>query len=177
LSAPTHSSISAELRAREQRLIEAIGRLRRGRDVNRLYDDSLTIGQRLADAAAAAIGSWRFIIIQSCVLTAWIVLNATEVIFRPWDPYPFILLNLALSFQAAYSAPIIMMSQNRQAARDRMQAELDLQTDLKAEALIEELHGSLDDLRLQKWDELLGIQQRQIEMLQQALARLGRSTV
>jgi uncharacterized membrane protein len=176
LSAPTHSSIAAELRAREQRLIETVARLRRGRDVNKLYDDSLTFGQRLADAVAATMGSWRFIVIQSCVLAAWIALNVTEIIFRPWDPYPFILLNLALSFQAAYSAPIIMMSQNRQAARDRLQAELDLKTDLKAEALIEELHGSVDDLRLQKWAELLQIQERQIQMLQQALTQLDRST-
>src|SRR5262249_46250648 len=94
------------------------------------------------------------------------------LITHAWDPYPFILLNLALSFQAAYAAPIIMMSQNRQAAKDRMQAELDLVTNLKAESLIEELHGSIDELRLHKWAELLRMQREQIEMLKDVLLRI-----
>jgi uncharacterized membrane protein len=165
------SAFARELRAREHRIIEAITRRRVERDPNQLYEQSLTTGQRIADAVAKAMGSWRFIIIQSVLLAAWIVLNVFEVIFRPWDPYPFILLNLMLSFQAAYSAPIIMMSQNRQAAKDRLQSQLDLDTDLKAEMLIEELHGSLDDLRLQKWADLLHMQERQIEMLERMLAR------
>jgi uncharacterized membrane protein len=86
------------------------------------------------------------------------------------------LLNLMLSFQAAYAAPIIMMSQNRQAAKDRLQTELDLNTDLKAELLIEELHGSVDELRLQKWTELIEIQGRQIEMLQRVIQRIDGAT-
>jgi uncharacterized membrane protein len=153
-------------------VIERIRKSRAERDPNKLYADSLTFGQRLADGVAATMGSWRFIIIQSVILVVWIVLNAAELIFRPWDPYPFILLNLMLSFQAAYSAPIIMMSQNRQSAKDRVQAELDLTTDLKAEALIEELHGSMDDLRMQKWADLLHIQQEQIELLQSVVKQL-----
>ena len=164
------------LREREQRIVSAIAARRAQRDPNKLYDDSLTFGQRIADGVAATMGSWRFIIVQSVLLALWIVLNITELIFHAWDPYPFILLNLALSFQAAYAAPIIMMSQNRQAAKDRMQAELDLNTNLKAETLIEELHGSVDDLRLDKWAELLEIQERQIEMLQRVIQRLEGST-
>jgi uncharacterized membrane protein len=160
------------LRDREQRIVAAIAAQRAQRDPNKLYDDSLTLGQRIADGVAATMGSWRFIIIQSALLAIWLVLNITELIFRAWDPYPFILLNLALSFQAAYAAPIIMMSQNRQSAKDRLQAEQDLNTDLKAELLIEELHGSVDELRLEKWVELLKIQEHQIALLQRVIQRL-----
>jgi uncharacterized membrane protein len=162
----------AAIRARELAVVERIRNRRAERDPNKVYADSLTYGQRLADSVAATMGSWRFIIIQSVILVIWIVLNITELIFRPWDPYPFILLNLMLSFQAAYSAPIIMMSQNRQSAKDRIQAELDLTTDLKAEALIEELHGSMDDLRMEKWADLLHIQQEQIQLLQSVVKQL-----
>ena len=164
------------LRALEQRVAAAIERKRAGRNVNQLHDESQTFGQRLADGVAALVGSWRFIIIQSAALAVWITLNITQLIWRPWDPYPFILLNLVLSFQAAYSSPIIMMSQNRQATKDRLAAELDLQTDLKAEALIEEVHGRVEELRLQQWKELLAIQQRQIDLLQTMVQRLDQQT-
>src|SRR5439155_16859552 len=100
------------LRDRERRILAAIAARRDQRHPNKMYDASLTLGQRIADGVAATMGSWRFIIVQSLLLAIWIVLNVTELIFRAWDPYPFILLNLALSFQAAYAAPIIMMSQN-----------------------------------------------------------------
>ncbi len=153
-----------ELVTLEQRLVARIREKRAKRDVNRLHDESLTIGQRIADGVASTMGSWRFIIIQSIILLIWIVLNVVAVV-QQWDPYPFILLNLALSFQAAYAAPIIMMSQNRQEARDRMRAELDLETDLKAETLIEELHGNVEELRITRWAQLLEIQQHQVEML------------
>ena len=106
----------------------------------------LTAGQRIADAVAATMGSWRFIIIQSTILLLWIGLNVTAYIGR-WDPYPFILLNLALSFQAAYAAPFIMMSQNRQQDVDRKQAAADYQVNIKAELEIELLHQKLDELR------------------------------
>ena len=92
------------------------------------------------------MGSWKFIIIQSTILLFWIILNATAYI-RHWDPYPFILLNLALSFQAAYAAPFIMMSQNRQQDIDRKQAENDYQINIKAELEIELLHQKIDDFR------------------------------
>ena len=92
------------------------------------------------------MGSWTFIIIQSTILLFWIVLNITAYVQR-WDPYPFILLNLALSFQAAYAAPFIMMSQNRQQDIDRKQAENDYQINIKAELEIESLHQKFDQLR------------------------------
>jgi uncharacterized membrane protein len=109
-------------------------------------EDRLTVGQRIADTVAATMGSWRFIIIQTTILVFWIGLNVTAYIQR-WDPYPFILLNLALSFQAAYAAPFIMMSQNRQQDVDRKQAEADYQVNIKAELEIELLHQKLDELR------------------------------
>jgi uncharacterized membrane protein len=108
--------------------------------------DSLTLGQRVADRVAATMGSWPFIIVQSAILFLWIVLNVTAFI-QKWDPYPFILLNLALSFQAAYAAPFIMMSQNRQQDIDRKEAESDHQINVKAELEIELLHQKIDQLR------------------------------
>jgi len=172
-AAEQHANAMAEhLRAIEGRIVAAIHHKRATRDVNKLHDESLTLGQRIADGVAATMGSWPFIISQSVILAAWIALNISELIWRAWDPYPFILLNLMLSFQAAYAAPFIMMSQNRQATKDRLQAELDLQTDLKAETLIEELHGNVETLRIQQWRELLTIQQSQIDLLQNMLKRL-----
>jgi uncharacterized membrane protein len=106
----------------------------------------LTLGQHIADIVAASMGSWNFIIIQSLILLVWIVLNVTAFV-EQWDPYPFILLNLALSFQAAYAAPFIMMSQNRQQDIDRQAAEHDHQINIKAELEIELLHQKLDQLR------------------------------
>jgi uncharacterized membrane protein len=105
-----------------------------------------TLGQRIADRVAATMGSWSFIIIQSVLLAVWIVLNVTAFI-RKWDPYPFILLNLALSFQAAYAAPFIMMAQNRQQDIDRKEAENDYKINIKAELEIELLHQKIDELR------------------------------
>ncbi|WP_246649053.1 DUF1003 domain-containing protein [Bradyrhizobium canariense] len=105
-----------------------------------------TPGQRIADAVAAVMGSWNFIIVQSAILFVWITANLVGAI-RGWDPYPFILLNLALSFQAAYAAPIIMMSQNRQQDIDRRAAENDYRINVKAELEIELLHEKIDQLR------------------------------
>jgi uncharacterized membrane protein len=105
-----------------------------------------TRGQQIADFVASTMGSWRFIIIQTTILFFWIVLNITAYIQR-WDPYPFILLNLALSFQAAYAAPFIMMSQNRQQDVDRKKAEADFHINIKAELEIELLHQKIDELR------------------------------
>jgi uncharacterized membrane protein len=102
------------------------------KNVNELLVGHLTTGERVADAFAATMGSWTFIIVQSVILGVWISLNGLAWI-NHWDPYPFILLNLVLSFQAAYAAPIIMMSQNRQAAKDRLMAEQDYEVNTKAE--------------------------------------------
>lgn len=115
-----------------------------------------TLGERTADRITRIIGSWTFIIAQSCILALWIAINILAWI-ESWDPYPFILLNLALSFQAAYAAPIIMMSQNRAAARDRRKAELDLATDRKAEREIVEIQEYLRKLERNKIDKILKI--------------------
>jgi uncharacterized membrane protein len=101
-------------------------------EIQREADSSRTFGERFADGVAATVGSWPFIIGQSIVLLAWIALNLVGWFYQ-WDPYPFILLNLVLSFQAAYASPIIMMSQNRQANLDKRRNELDLQINLLAE--------------------------------------------
>ena len=118
-----------------------------------------TRGAVIADWVAKTVGSWRFIIIQSVVLGVWIVLNLIAIIDH-WDPYPFILLNLVLSFQAAYAAPIIMMSQNRQSEIDRRHAEHDYRINVKAELEIELLHQKIDALREQEILKLIEIIER-----------------
>jgi len=128
-----------------------------------------TPGEKIADWVAATMGSWNFILIQSALLIVWIVLNVTAFI-RHWDPYPFILLNLALSFQAAYAAPFIMMSQNRQSTIDRMAAETDYSINAKAELEIELLHQKLDLLRETEVSELIQIIRRLEERLPEAPA-------
>lgn len=125
-----------------------------------------TTGERLADRVAATVGSWRFIIIQSILLALWITLNLIAWV-QHWDPYPFILLNLALSFQAAYSAPIIMMSQNRQSDLDRADMRQDCEVNLKAEIEIELLHDKLNLLRDRYIPEILAQLQRIEERLEQ----------
>jgi len=141
-------TLSHEIHEMEQRLLNDLRILRR---TQRVHDpkppaDELTLGQRIADRVAATMGSWTFIIIQSAILAVWIALNITAIV-QKWDPYPFILLNLALSFQAAYAAPFIMMSQNRQQDIDRKEAESDHKINIKAELEIELLHQKIDQLR------------------------------
>jgi uncharacterized membrane protein len=104
------------------------------------------LGERVADSVASTVGSWHFIIIQSVLLGMWICANVFGWVAKPWDPYPFILLNLALSFQAAYTAPILMMSQNRQSDIDRKNEALDYDINIKAELEIELLHQKIDAL-------------------------------
>ena len=140
-------NIKTELHETEHRLLAELRVLRRGlRGRGGTSAAQLTAGQKIADTVAATMGSWRFIIIQSAILLVWIALNVTAYV-KQWDPYPFILLNLALSFQAAYAAPFIMMSQNRQQDIDRKQAENDYQINVKAELEIELLHQKIDQLR------------------------------
>jgi uncharacterized membrane protein len=115
------------------------------RNVNAIFQDQLTLGQRTADWVANMMGSWAFIIIQSVILMSWVILNIVAWV-QHWDPYPFILMNLILSMQAAYAAPIIMMSQNRQAARDRLEAHNDYLINQKAE---EEVRAILNHLAAQ----------------------------
>ena len=125
--------------------LRALRRRKRATDEGR-PEFELTLGQRIADNVAAMMGSWSFIIVQTTILAIWIVLNVTAYV-QKWDPYPFILLNLALSFQAAYAAPFIMMSQNRQQDIDRKAADNDRQVNIKAELEIELLHQKIDELR------------------------------
>src|SRR5260370_32082547 len=113
------------------------------KNINEIQAEKMTTGQRVADKLATVMGSWAFIIIQSIILTFWISLNVIAYI-NHWDPYPFILLNLALSFQAAYAAPIIMMSQNRQAAKDRLMAEQDYVVNIKAEEEVKSIMAHLE---------------------------------
>jgi uncharacterized membrane protein len=112
-------------------------------NINQIDAEKLTTGQRIADRLAAVMGSWPFIIVQSIILAIWISLNVVGYV-NHWDPYPFILLNLALSFQAAYAAPIIMMSQNRQAAKDRLMAEQDYDVNCKAEDELKSIMSHLE---------------------------------
>jgi len=127
----------------------------------------LSLGDRVSDRVAMVVGSWNFILIQSFLLVLWLVLNLTAWVYH-WDPYPFILLNLVLSFQAAFTAPIIMMSQNRQSSVDRQQAEHDYQINIKAELEIELLHQKITSLQEKEIATLLQLVQAQ----QQQLARL-----
>jgi uncharacterized membrane protein len=117
------------------------------RNVNEMDEERMTLGQRVADKVADTIGSWPFIITQTVILTIWIILNVTAWI-NHWDVYPFILLNLMLSFQAAYSGPVIMMSQNRQSAKDRLAAEIDHDVNTKAELEINNLIRRMDELEI-----------------------------
>lgn len=147
-----------------------ISRGRIARNVVHEFEEQLTVGQQVADRFAQIIGSWRFIIIQSVLLAVWITLNITAYIYH-WDPYPFILLNLAMSFQAAYAAPILMMSQNRQAEKDQLQAKNDYEVNLKAELEIMQLHEKFNELRDSLWVDLMRLQQQQTVMLEQLVSR------
>lgn len=133
-------------------------------------EKTLTLGEKAADRVAGAVGSWRFILWQSGVLLVWVALNVVGWI-EAWDPYPFILLNLFLSMQAAYTAPMLMMSQNRQAQLDRIRAEHDYQINLKAEAEIRHVLLNLEAQNL----ALLELQTHMLRLLQerQSTARDG----
>ena len=121
-----------------------------------IHEKSLSVGDRLADSVANGMGSWRFIIIQSVFVLVWMALNVIGFIYH-WDPYPFILLNLIFSTQAAYAAPIIMMSQNRQTERDRIQAQSDYQTNIEAKLEIEALQIHLTNIETQKLDKIIAL--------------------
>lgn len=142
-------------------------------DTNLEFIEQATIGQRIADKVATFGGSWTFIIIFGSVLIVWILLNSFILIKSgdTFDPYPYILLNLVLSMLAAIQAPVILMSNNRQSAKDRLDAEHDYEVNLKAELEILALHEKLDELREEKWRELIVLQQKQIELLTELLER------
>lgn len=119
---------------------------------------SMTIGERIADMVASGMGSWRFIIIQTVLVVAWMTLNVIGIM-QHWDVYPFVLLNLLFSTQAAYAAPIIMMSQNRSADRDRHQAEADYKTNIEAKEEIEKLQIELTRIENDKLDKIISLLQ------------------
>jgi uncharacterized membrane protein len=140
-------------------------------DTNAEFDERSTFGQRVADALADKAGSWGFIIGFAVVLAGWITLNTVALLARPFDPFPFILLNLVLSCLAAIQAPVIMMSQNRQEARDRLRAEHDYQVNLKAELEIKQLHEKIDHIMTRQWDRLTEIQRIQVDLMNELLSR------
>lgn len=131
------------------------------------FDERLPFGDMLADRVATFGGSWTFIIAFGVVIAIWIVLNVIPLLWaNPFDPYPFILLNLALSCVAAIQAPLIMMSQRRQEAKDRLRSENDYRVNLKAELEIRHLHEKLDHLLIHQWERLTEIQQVQLELME-----------
>jgi uncharacterized membrane protein len=142
-------------------------------DLNIEFEKNLSFGSRVADRVATFGGSWTFIIIFFAVLVVWMAVNSTIVLARPFDVYPFILLNLVLSCLAAIQAPIIMMSQNRQEARDRKRSENDYQVNLKAELEIRHLHEKMDMLLKHQWQKLLEIQQIQIDLMKESALKGG----
>lgn len=146
-------------------------RSRVSHDINREFETRMTFGQRVADKVASFGGSWTFILIFGAILLFWVMLNSFLLARRgeTFDPYPYILLNLFLSMLAALQAPVIMMSQNRQAAKDRLDAAHDYEVNLKAELEILSLHEKLDELRESKWTELVSMQQEQIKLLTKLL--------
>jgi uncharacterized membrane protein len=147
---------------------------RRGRVskvVHQDFEASMTLGQQVADRVARFGGSWPFIGIFGAILVGWMAINAWVLAERPFDPYPFILLNLVLSTLAALQAPVIMMSQNRQAQKDRLHAQQDYEVNLMAEIEIRDLHDKMDSLRFKQWHELWHIQKRQIELLEHLCAQ------
>lgn len=154
----------------EQRVVDQfVQRRHTARDLLRESEADASFGQRVADRVALFGGSWTFILLFCGILVAWIITNSILLIQRPFDPYPYILLNLFLSMLAALQAPVIMMSQNRQAAKDRADQQHDYEVNLKTEMELMQLHEKVDAFVQQNWLELLETQSRQIALLQDVL--------
>jgi len=134
-------------------------------NVDAQFEQEWTRGERLADRIASFGGSWTFLVVFGIFIFLWIVMNSLVLFWRPVDPYPFILLNLLLSCLAAIQAPVIMMSQNRQEAKDRLRSQHDYQVNLKAELEIRQLHEKLDHLLSHQWERLVQIQEVQLDLL------------
>ena len=161
-------SMMAEI-ARRLRGANALIEQRTTRNVNEIIEDTFTFGDRLADRIARFGGSWVFLICFAVTIFLWMGLNSLEWIWHPFDPYPFIFLNLILSCLAAVQAPVIMMSQNRQATKDRLQADLDYQVNLKAELQIRSLHLKIDELRTSELRDFVEIQREQLALQRQQM--------
>lgn len=171
----THGLVAdiERLNAIEKQIIERF--IHRQRAARELSQPQMPLGDRVADRVAAFGGSWGFIFTSVAVITLWLWINS--ILTKAFDPYPFILLNLVLSCLAALQAPIIMMSQNRQAAHDRLDAQHDYEVNAKAELEIVGLHAKLDELREQKWVELMKAQEAQLALLTQLASQgEGRGT-
>jgi uncharacterized membrane protein len=157
-----------ELSSLEQELVESLRNEELiSTDINAEFDKQLTFGERMADRIAAFGGSWYFLGIFSVVIIFWMVLNTIFLMKKPFDPYPFILLNLVLSCLAAVQAPVILMSQNREEAKDRMRSESDYRINLKAELGVRHLHAKMDQLLSHQWRRLLEIQKIQMEIMEE----------
>ena len=141
-------------------------------NINLEFEQRITFGERIADRLASVGGSWTFIIVFLGLLVAWMIVNSVQLLWRPFDHFPFILLNLVLSCVAALQAPVIMMSQKRQEARDRLRAEQDYRTNLKAEIEVRYLNSKMDELLSHQWVHLVEIQQIQMELMEELMARL-----
>jgi uncharacterized membrane protein len=161
-----------ELSELERQVVESLAREETvSRDVEATWDHRRSLGERVADVVADFGGSWTFISIFFAVLVVWMAFNVWAASRQVFDPYPFILLNLVLSCLAAIQAPIIMMSQNRQEAKDRLRSENDFRVNLKAELEIRHLHEKIDHLINRQWERLAEIQQIQLEIMQDAAKR------
>jgi uncharacterized membrane protein len=157
-----------ELSALDQEVIESLQQHEiLSNDLSKQFERKLTFGERLSDHIAEFGGSWKFLITFGAVLVIWIATNGVLLVTHAFDPYPFILLNLILSCLAAVQAPVIMMSQNRAEARDRLRAENDYKVNLKAELEIRHLHEKIDHLLRRQYNRLFEIQQIQIELLEE----------
>ena len=155
-----------DLSERERRVIGAwLMRKPFAQDFGQQFREQLSLGQRLADKVASFGGSWTFIFLFLAGMMVWMLINADRT--AAFDPFPFILLNLILSCLAALQAPVIMMSQNRQAAKDRLEAHYDYEVNMKAEMELMDLHAKLDQLREAQWSELIALQQRQVQLLEE----------
>lgn len=161
----------------ERTIVERfVGRGRVARNVEREFEEQLTLGERVADQVAAFGGSWTFIIIFMALLVVWMLFNSLVLRRHAFDPYPYILLNLVLSCLAALQAPVIMMSQNRAAEKDRLHAQNDFEINVKAELEIMQVHEKLNELREQDWAALVAMQRRQLALLERlSEERNGRS--
>jgi uncharacterized membrane protein len=142
------------------------------KNINHEFDQTITFGEKIADKVAEFGGSWTFIIIFGAILGVWIIVNSLALLMKPFDPFPYIFLNLILSCLAAIQAPIIMMSQNRHQAKDRLSSEHDYQVNLKAEIEIRHINAKLDQLLTHQWQRLLEIQRIQMDTMEDLARRL-----
>jgi uncharacterized membrane protein len=165
-----------ELTALEAQVVESLkAQDLLAKNLNVEYEQQITLGEKLSDKLADFGGSWRFIGIFGGILVVWVLVNTALVLEKPFDPYPFIFLNLILSCLAAIQAPVIMMSQNRQESKDRLRAEYDYRVNLKAELEIRQLHEKIDHLLMNQWQRLMEIQKIQTDLMEELSEKRSRA--